>query len=160
MKTILLIFTLVLSHGLMLAQNSCEEALEVSQGTHECATLIGEVSDDLECAGLLIGEYVNWYYYTAEEDETLLVTSSLSQNGNWDSRLNILTGPCGTLTCLASDDDGGSGYTSDLTFEAEAGVTYFIVFDDQWTTNPGEFYIGSEDDVDELCRPRKYRWRW
>ena len=153
MKTILLIFTLVLSHGLMLAQNSCEEALEVSQGTHECATLIGEVSDDLECAGLLIGEYVNWYYYTAEEDETLLVTSSLSQNGNWDSRLNILTGPCGTLTCLASDDDGGSGYTSDLTFEAEAGVTYFIVFDDQWTTNPGEFYIGSEDDVTNYVDP-------
>ena len=153
MKTILLISALVLSQGIMLAQYSCTEALEVSQGTHECETLIGEVSEDITCAGLYMGDNVNWFFYTAEADETLLITTSLSQNGNWDSRLTILSGTCNELICVGQNDDGGSGFTSDLSIDAEEGVTYFIVFDDQWTTNPGEFYIGSADDVEDYVDP-------
>jgi hypothetical protein len=45
---------------------------------------------------------------------------------NFDTKLHVYTGSCGSLTCVAGNDDFGGTLKSQLTFTAEQGVTYYI----------------------------------
>ncbi len=154
MKTILLTLSILFGASAAFCQSSCDDAQEVGIGTHLITTLNNPLANDMACNLLDQGDLVNWYAYTPALSGEIIVTTSLSQNGNWDSHLNVLTGECSGLTCVGTNDDGGTGFTSELTFSGIAGTTYYIVFDNRWSTNGGDFYVGNDgDEIENYVDP-------
>lgn len=79
-----------------------------------------------------------WYSYTPTQNFSVSISSDIAANTpRKDTRLHIYTGNCASLTCVAGDDDTGSGYSSVVNFNVTAGTTYYIVWDNRWlnTTN-------------------------
>jgi len=67
-----------------------------------------------------------WYVYEADFSSTVTV-STISSLTNYDTYLKIFTGSCGNLSCVAFNDDiPGTNFQSQVVFEAQAGVTYFV----------------------------------
>ncbi|MBK8340471.1 MAG: T9SS type A sorting domain-containing protein [Flavobacteriales bacterium] len=68
-----------------------------------------------------------WYSYTPVVNENVVV-STCGAGTLFDTRLDVYTGTCGSLTCYnLSDDKGGACTTrSQLEFYAQAGQTYYI----------------------------------
>ena len=56
------------------------------------------------------------------------VTVSTCANASYDGQMGVYTGSCGTLACVAGDDDGcgAGGGASTITFTAVSGTTYYI----------------------------------
>ncbi|MFN8698658.1 MAG: T9SS type A sorting domain-containing protein, partial [Flavobacteriales bacterium] len=84
-----------------------------------------------------------WYRY-AGNDQT--VTASLCGSG-YDSRISIYTGSCGTLTCVAGNDDA-CGLQSEVSFNAFAGDDYYIMVHG-FGGSTGTFTLNIT--CDELC---------
>lgn len=63
-----------------------------------------------------------WYTFTAASAEyTINMTSQ-----DWDSAMQIFSGSCDAMTCIATVDNAISNVAETYTFIAEAGVTYYI----------------------------------
>ena len=87
------------------------------EATH--ATL--EVGEPAPCA--TITDTV-WYAYTPSSD--VVLTAHTAQSSP-DTVLAVYTGASlATLATVACDDDGGPGSTSEVVFEASAGVAYYF----------------------------------
>ena len=55
---------------------------------------------------------------------------STSNNGtNFDTEIFVYSGSCSNLNCIGSDNNSGSGTTSEITFTSSIGVEYFIYVD-------------------------------
>ncbi len=67
-----------------------------------------------------------WFEFTPTQSGTFAV--STCNQASFDTRLAVLTS-CDASSVVACNDDGDgcSGYSSYLTFEAECGMTYFII---------------------------------
>ena len=124
------------------AQNTCADALPITAGTYTVAAVDGFEIPYPVCiplgASATNGE---WYSYTSAVDTAVTVTTDLPVNAGGDTRVHIYTGTCGALTCVAGDDDSGAGYLSRVTFDAQAGVTYTIAFDDRWSDAGFDFQV-------------------
>ncbi|TVR37249.1 MAG: T9SS C-terminal target domain-containing protein [Cryomorphaceae bacterium] len=130
----------------MIAQDSCADAMPVTEGLYTVPEVNGSEVPLPVCATGGGGSTAGmWYLYTTPEDKSVTVTTDLPGTGGVDTRLHVHTGLCGELECVAGDDDGGSGLTSLLTFEAEADVVYYISFDNRWTSAGFDFQIIEND---------------
>ena len=162
MKKLLLFLTMCLTTLSLSAQsyNSCNEALgssTASAGTYSVATINGAVP-----SGFCFGDGANvtaaeWIKYVPTDDFSVTVSSDLAVNGDKDTRLHIFKGQCGSLICVAGDDDSGvltgtnsSSYLSIATFDAELGETYYIVWDNKWTNSSNFDFTISEKDMNLL----------
>ncbi|MCB9185345.1 MAG: T9SS type A sorting domain-containing protein [Flavobacteriales bacterium] len=101
------------------ANDLCENAIEVFcdddiAGTTEGSTNTGAPSG--------IGNGV-WYVYTGD-DQTVTVETCTSTSG-FDTEIAVFTGDCNNRITIGSNDDGCSPYSS-LSFEAWAGLDYYI----------------------------------
>jgi len=68
-----------------------------------------------------------WWSWTAPNDGTFTIDT---KNSNFDTWLSVFTGSAvNNLTLKAFDDDAGGSYTSLLTLNATAGITYQIAVD-------------------------------
>lgn len=69
-----------------------------------------------------------WYSMSLDNQIPLSTTieTKESSNGLFDTKLHVYTGYCGSLTCVAGDDDGGLGSYSKVTFIAQPNTTYLI----------------------------------
>ena len=80
--------------------------------------------------------YGIWYSYTPVSDGEVTIDSNLLANvapNSVDTMLSVMTGTCGTLTCVASNDDvSATNYLSSATFPVAAGVTYYIEWSNYW----------------------------
>ena len=141
-----LIFSIAVS-----AQNTCEEAIPVEVGLYTVDSVAG-VLDETSCFAFNNNvEFAEWYSYTAVEDIYLRITSDLEQNSGGDTRLNVLTGTCGDLTCLDGDDDGGdigNGYLSDIEVFVAGGTTVYLAWDDRWNNDGFDFEISEAEFVE------------
>lgn len=142
MKTL---FTFLLSGfaALTFAQENCQNAQVVSTGTTNVPQITGEVSS-VNCfndTGNMSA--ANWYSFTPSETGNFQLTTDLPQNNLRDTRVSVYNGSCEALNCYAMDDDSGTGYTSILTFQAFAGTTYYIAFDNRWTSLGFDFELSS-----------------
>jgi len=111
---------------------SCAVAIPVTPGVYNDAAITvgsGGASQD-DAADAL------WYVYTAEADGTININSCFSVPEGIDTRLNVYTDGCDTLTPVADDDDGCDAPTtfgSILTdIEVVGGQDYLIEWDDRW----------------------------
>lgn len=140
MKKITLLMFSLLAGITMHAQSTCATATAVSTTTNNTVAAYGtEVST--QCGGNIANGSATgsaWYTYTATATGTLNISTNLTANNNTDTRINVYTGTCSTLTCYADSDDvnyAGNNYTTNLTFNVSAGTTYYIAWDNKWSAN-------------------------
>ena len=138
MKKITLIL-LCLVFQLSKAQNSCSTALPLSPGLTTISVIDG-TNTATTCATASLAE---WYVYTPTQNHSVTITSDLQANICKDTNFNVYTGTCTGLTCYSGDDDSGiiacnSGntfsYLSTKTFDVFAGTTYYIAWDNKWSS--------------------------
>lgn len=122
------------------AQNTCASALPISAATYSSAGIDG-TGIAATCAGTNIGTNAEWYSYTPTANFSVTITTDLPATVGTDTKVNIYSGPCGSLICVAGDDDSGSSTTSVVTFTATAGVTYIIAFDNAYSSNAFDFQL-------------------
>ncbi|HEX9980684.1 MAG TPA: FG-GAP-like repeat-containing protein [Flavobacterium sp.] len=147
MKKITLIFALVFLVQFAKAQNTCATALPITTGGYYVVNAVnGTQVPNPVCApngpvsnSSPAGE---WYAYTPTQDHSVTVTTNISQNNPLvDTRFHVYTGSCGTLTCYAGDDDSGDGLSSVDSFNVTANTTYYIAFDNRWTSSGFTFQL-------------------
>lgn len=86
-----------------------------------------------------------WYAYTPSSDVILTAHTAGSQ---FDTVLAVFTGASlATLAAVACDDDGGPGSTSEVVFDASAGVTYYFQVGGP---SPGKDLFGDPLPEDDL----------
>ena len=111
---------------------NCAVAIPVTPGVYNDAAITvgsgGAAQDDAADA--------LWYVYTAEADGTININSCFSVPEGIDTRLNVYTDGCDTLTPVADDDDGcdaPNGFGSIVTdVPVVGGQEYLIEWDDRW----------------------------
>lgn len=145
MKKITLIIALLFIVQLSNAQDTCATAVPITAGSYVVTAVNGTQVPSPICAdngtGATAGE---WYMYTPTFNYTTTVTTDLLVNSGGDTRFHVYTGTCAALTCYAGDDDGGiigNGFLSVATFNVVAGTTYYIAFDNKWSSNGFTFEL-------------------
>ncbi|MBK9176450.1 MAG: VCBS repeat-containing protein [Flavobacteriales bacterium] len=132
------IFPLLAAHG----QNICADALSITVGTYSVDAIDGTDVPLPVCSsggtGATAGE---WFLYTAPGYVTVTVSTDLPQNGNTDTRVQIYAGACGSLTCVGGDDDSGAGLLTIAVFNAYAGQSYRIAFDNRYSSAGFDFVV-------------------
>lgn len=152
MKKITLIVALILAGQYATAQDTCATALPIAgSGLYVVSGVNGTQIPSPICAANGPNNGANaageWYVYTPAQDYTVTISTSIPQNVPLvDTRLHIYTGSCGSLSCFAGDDDSGNGNSSLETFNVTAGTTYYIAWDNKWTSNGFTFQV-TENDV-------------
>ncbi len=136
------------------AQDSCSTAQTITAGTHTIDVING-VNAVTSCSE---GSLAEWFAYTPTSNYSVTITSDLPVNTCGDTYFSIYTGTCGSLSCLASDDDdgvitcsGGQSYLSVITFDAIAGTTYYIAWDDRWRDDGFTFQLIEMPYVPSPC---------
>ncbi len=67
-----------------------------------------------------------WFEYTSAINETITL-GTLSAMTNFSSRVSVFSGECGNLTCMTTSDGSAQGeFSAFVTFEAQAGQTYYF----------------------------------
>lgn len=117
------------------AQNTCSAPLPVVAGVvYTVDTVDGTTVPLPVCSsggtGATAGE---WFVYTATSYVTVSVSSDLVQNGNTDTRVQVYSGACDNLMCVGGDDDSGAGLLTVATFNAFAGQSYLIAWDNRYS---------------------------
>jgi hypothetical protein len=83
-----------------------------------------------------------WYAYTPTQDYTVTVSTNIAENNpRVDTRFHVYSGTCGNLACYAGDDDSGLNFSSMSTFNVTANTTYYIAFDNRWTSGGFTFQV-------------------
>jgi hypothetical protein len=65
-----------------------------------------------------------WYKY--EGNGEYISATVTTAGSDYDTKLAVFTGSCGSFTCVGGNDDGGPGFTSQLEFDTEDGESYYI----------------------------------
>ncbi|MBK6550106.1 MAG: VCBS repeat-containing protein [Flavobacteriales bacterium] len=112
------------------AQNSCSTAQSIMPGIYFVPGIDGPEAPSPLCVNTGVATGAEWYSFTPAQDTAILLTTDIE--GLPDTRFHVFTGACGSLTCVAGDDDSGPGLTSRASFNVTGGVTYRIAFDDRW----------------------------
>ena len=117
---------------------TCATAVAVTPGNYSADGPSTGGGIDNVCFGSG-GTNADWYSYTPTVDGTIKIESTTSGG---DTRLSFSDGVCGALNCVASDDDGGSGWLSLIdNVSVTAGTTYYIQWDDRWDDAAFDWYL-------------------
>ena len=125
----------------------CSVATPVSAGI----TTVDAIDGSNITTSCSSAEKGKWYAYVPTQNYRVTVSSDLAINICKDTNFSVYTGSCsGTLACVTSDDNSGiiacnSGNTNSLlskrTFDVVGGVTYFIAWDNKWSSAGFDFEI-------------------
>lgn len=135
------------------AQNSCSTAIQVGAGSYVVSAVDGSEIPDPICAQNGQGNTTasEWYAFTATGINTITVSTDLPGSQGVDTRVHVYSGLCGSLTCVAGDDDSGSsGNTSLASWNSITGVTYLIAFDNRWSSAGFHFSITETDPINTM----------
>jgi hypothetical protein len=157
-KMLLIVF--IFMFQLSQSQNNCASALSITAGIYTIDAINGTQVPSPICAangtGATAGE---WYSYTPTENHSVTVTTDLVVNACSDTRLHVYSGSCAALICIGGDDDAGTvacstntnTYLSTYTFDAIAGTTYYIAFDNKWQSTGFQFKLIENILLPNLC---------
>lgn len=146
MKKITLLFYFLIFTTVAIAQDTCLGATPITAGTYNVTTVDGTQGTTTICSGgTTTAAAAEWYTYTPTSSGSATVSSDiLPTNMNGDTRLHIYEGTCGALVCVAGSDDvdyPGGNYLSEATFNTTANTTYYIVWDNRWSSFGFEFTL-------------------
>lgn len=107
------------------ANDLCADATVITcgdtlSGTNVAATGTGQPT--ASCT-TIPGNLGVWYKFVGNGD---LVTAATCLTASFDSKINVYSGTCGTLTCVAGNDDG-CGTRSTVSFNTLVGTDYYIL---------------------------------
>ena len=123
--------------------NPCTTAQTITAGTYTINQLNGATITTAACSSTA-ATFSNWYAYTPTQNYDVTITSDLAVNICKDTYVAVYTGTCTNLSCFASDDDSGvivcnngntNSYLSVVNFNAVAGTTYYIMWDNRWSAS-------------------------
>ncbi|KAF2518483.1 T9SS type A sorting domain-containing protein [Flavobacterium salilacus subsp. salilacus] len=148
MKKVFTLVSLLLGPIVLMAQQNCQNAQSVEAGTTAVSFSAGsQIPTPICTAGQNNDPDMGaWFAYTPTELYTVTVSTAASGE---DTRVHIYSGSCGSLTCVGGDDDSGGApdYSAIATFTAEAGVTYYIAFDNNWSSTNFSFTLTEAEFV-------------
>ncbi len=128
----LLLFVFAFVQTIVFAQGTCATAVPVTAGIYSYGTISGTYQAGcFTAANVTAG---NWYSFNSPVETVVRVNTNIAANPtSGDSRISVFDGSCASLVCvIASDDVSSTNYLTDLSFLAEANVTYYIQFDNRW----------------------------
>lgn len=109
------------------ANNLCQDAVEVACGQSIAGTTRDATSDGapLDECGTIPGAPGVWYTIVGNGQ---IITASTCDQANYDTKINVYSGSCDTLNCVAGNNDNFncSDGSSRVDFVSEAGKTYYI----------------------------------
>ena len=108
--------------------DACENAAYLGCESTLTGTLNGATTDLISNPYLVSPQNKGvWYVYQGNDNLTTI--STCSNYTNFDTQLSVYTGTCGSLTCIAANDDDPtctSPTHSKITFQANSGTWYYI----------------------------------
>ncbi len=111
------------------SNDQCAEATMVECGWMVSGTTVDATFDGAPFCGTFNTAPGVWYSLTP--DENAFVTVSTCNQADYDTRINVYTGGCGVLSCVAGQDDNiaecGFDFTTKLNFNAIANQEYLIL---------------------------------
>ncbi len=127
--------------------NLCSTATPITTGI----TTVNAIDGDNMSTSCSTSSLAKWYVYTPTQNAHTTISSDLSVNLCKNTNFSVYRGSCtGTLTCVTSDDNSGilacnsgntNSFLSKATFDVTAGTTYYIVWDNKWSTDGFDFEI-------------------
>ena len=108
-----------------IANDDCETAQPITCGTTVSGTTVGALPDSPpDCITTITAPGV-WYSFQGSGGTVVLSTCG---DPGYDTKINVYTGVCDDLTCIAGNDDGPNGCFpgSEVTMQAQEGVTYLV----------------------------------
>lgn len=158
MKKTTTLILLLFANYFAFAQDTCLSSVTISAGLHVITAVDGIEIPTPICAangtGATKGE---WYTYTPTQTYTVTVSSNIAANTpKVDTRFHVYSGSCGALTCVVGDDDSGANFSSVGSFTANAGTTYYIAWDNKWTSNGFTFQLTESTYVPPIPTPISY----
>ncbi|MFZ1692561.1 MAG: fibronectin type III domain-containing protein [Flavobacteriales bacterium] len=103
----------------------CQGALPIACGNTYAGTTESATSDAAPFCETGITAPGVWYTLTGNGQQ---VSISTCPDEQYDTKLNVYSGSCTALVCVAGNDDAGDdGYCSTVVFFAEAGAQYFVL---------------------------------
>lgn len=137
---------IVATSGLFAQGDTCTNALPILTGFHHAdGPTTGDGGGSNGCGAS--GQNGDWYIYTSTFTGTINITSCNDLNeSSDDTYLKVLTGSCGSLSCVAFNDDMGTNscpgypFATYLDIPVTAGESYYLVWsstfnsDDFWWT--------------------------
>lgn len=107
--------------------DECDNAVVLTDGDTVAGTSINgsfNAATDTDC-GLspADGDETVWYTFAGNGEEAVVDIPT----GSFDTQIQVYSGTCAALTCVDSDDDGGTGTLSQSTFTTVAGTQYYVL---------------------------------
>lgn len=158
MKKTTTLMLLLFANYFAFAQDTCSTPVTISAGLHVVTAVNGSDVPTPICAangtGATKGE---WYIYTPTQTYTTTVSSNIAANTpKIDTRFHVYTGTCGALTCVGGDDDSGANFSSVGSFTANVGTTYYIAWDNRWSSAGFTFQLSEATYVPPVPTPVNY----
>jgi hypothetical protein len=89
------------------------------------STIGGTPSTEGFCGTSLGTGGAKWYTFTGDGSDW--TASTLNPGSNYDTKLWVYEGVCGSLNCVTGNDDFGATAQSQVSFNATLGSTYYVV---------------------------------
>ncbi len=107
------------------ANDDCGTAITIACGESLAGSTADALPDEALDCGTTVGAPGVWYFFQGNGQQ---VTATTCPDNAYDTKLNVYVGNCGTITCLAGNDDIAQGVLcSSVTFVAETGNSYYIL---------------------------------
>jgi hypothetical protein len=121
--------TTAISIGVRPANFQCATATNLACATSSLAgTTVGTtgvahgISGSCLWSGL-VSNYGVWYSFTGDGGST---TITVDPEATLDIELDIMSGSCGSYTCVDDNDGGGDGAPETITFTTVSGTNYYV----------------------------------
>ncbi len=125
----------------------CNTATLITAGT----TTVSTINDPNVISNCTIASLAKWYKYIPSQNYRVTLSSDLPVNICKNTNFAVYSGNCNTaLVCAAADDNSGiiscnigniDSFLSKRTFSVIGGNTYYIVWDNKWSTDGFEFEL-------------------
>ncbi|MCB0790126.1 MAG: hypothetical protein KDB97_00030, partial [Flavobacteriales bacterium] len=127
----------------------CSGALPIACGQTLSGSTISATADPEACVGNNTAPGI-WYTFTGTDSSDPLapagapgdqVTLSTWCQADYDSKIDVFSGTCGALVCVAGNDDtfGCSDVDSEISFATTVGTTYQVLVSGFNATSSGTF---------------------
>lgn len=131
--------------------DACSTAATAACGSALSGTTVDATDDAAEDCGTAISAPGVWYSFVGNDQQ---VVFSTCPDEEFDTKLNVYSGSCGALACVAGNDDAGPGVLcSTVAFWAATGTTYYILvqgYDGE--TGAFNLSITCSDATEDICQ--------
>ena len=133
--------------------DDCFDAEAVLIGDSAVGTTLGASFDDVGTCGTSNTGPGVWYSFEGNDGP---VTVSTCGAADFDTKIGVFSGTCGTLACVAGNDDqaGCAGNSSEIVVQTVAGETYLVLVHG-FQSQSGDFTLSLIGDTpappNDLC---------